>query len=424
MEVLTTIILASNEGARMKSSRPVYSHGICGQAMIAFVIEAGLQTGTSTQVLALEQKEDYIKGLISDDTVIICQNDDLCSDNVTSNIKGIIEQNPKGTVLLLPSNYPAIEAKTLKAAYEYHSAGKNQVTVLSTHEGSISDICFISVEAMELLDLNDIGKIIYKLHKEDIIKKFIAKGIEVSNYTVSQTEELIYVNNRSMLNKAEQVIQNRIINKHMENGVTFHLPSTCIIHPSAKIGEDTEIYQGTIIKGATIIGKGCTVGPNTLIEDSVLGNYVEAINSVILESEVGNNTNVGPFAYIRPESKIGEHIKIGDFVEIKKAVIGDYSKVSHLSYIGDAEIGKNVNIGCGTITVNYDGKKKHKTIVEDNAFIGCNANLISPVVIKKNAFIAAGSTITDEVPEYSLAIARSHQTIIADWVRRKGLDKK
>jgi bifunctional UDP-N-acetylglucosamine pyrophosphorylase/glucosamine-1-phosphate N-acetyltransferase len=144
----------------------------------------------------------------------------------------------------------------------------------------------------------------------------------------------------------------------------------------------------------------------------------------MIESQIGSNTKVGPFAYIRPGSNIGENVKIGDFVEIKNSNIGNNSKVPHLSYIGDADIGKYVNIGCGAVVVNYDGKKKTRSMVGDNAFVGCNVNLVSPVVINDYAYIAAGSTITDEVPEYSLAIARNRQTIIADWVKRKGLDKK
>ena len=168
------------------------------------------------------------------------------------------------------------------------------------------------------------------------------------------------------------------------------------------------------------VGQNCIIGPNSKITDTLIGNNVTVLNSVTIESTIDDDTNVGPFAYLRPGNQIGENVKIGDFVEVKKSVIGDHTKISHLAYIGDAEIGKNVNIGCGVVVVNYDGEKKHKTIVGDNSFVGCNVNLVSPVEVKANSFIAAGSTITEEVPEFSLAIARSRQTIIRDWVIRKG----
>lgn len=425
MQELIAFILASSEGTDMKSSVPQYAHEICEQAMISYVIEATLQAGSNTLVMVLGQKSDQIKKLAPSSTVILHQEKDLGAGNAMYLAKDTLERNTKGTALLIPGNSPVIEADTLKAAYNYHISNENQVTVLSTPKGNLSDICFINIESIiELITFNEIKENINNYHTSDLIKKFYTLGVKVSGYSVSQSNELLIVNDRANLNDAEQIIQKRIIQKHMENGVTFHLPETSIINPKARIGKDTKIYPGTILRGDTLIGERCKVGPNSLIEDGTLGDDVQFMNSVMIQSQVGNSTDVGPFAYIRPGSRIGEHIRIGDFVEIKNAVIGDHSKISHLTYVGDAEFGKNVNVGCGVITVNYDGKKKHKTIVGDNAFIGCNVNLVSPVVVKENAYIAAGSTITEEVPEYSLAIARSRQTIIADWVKKRGLDKK
>ena len=170
-----------------------------------------------------------------------------------------------------------------------------------------------------------------------------------------------------------------------------------------------------------MIGEDCILYPNSRINNSKIGNGVEIQSSVILDSKIGDETTVGPFAYVRPESNIGEHVRIGDFVEIKKSTIGNNTKVSHLTYIGDAEVGERCNFGCGTVVVNYDGKKKHKTIIGDDSFIGCNTNLVSPVEVKDNTYIAAGSTITKEVPEGSLAIARAKQQNIEGWVERKKL---
>ena len=187
---------------------------------------------------------------------------------------------------------------------------------------------------------------------------------------------------------------------------------------------DTVIYPGTIIEGSTEIGEDCMIGPNSRIISSTIGSCVEIVNSIVVESVIGNNTSIGPFAYIRPENRIGSNVKIGDFVELKKSVIGDKTKIPHLSYIGDTTVGKNTNIACGVITVNYNGKEKNRTDIGNNTFVGCNVNLIAPVKVEDNSYIAAGSTITDDVPEYSLAIARERQVIKEDWVKKRGMERK
>jgi bifunctional UDP-N-acetylglucosamine pyrophosphorylase/glucosamine-1-phosphate N-acetyltransferase len=213
----------------------------------------------------------------------------------------------------------------------------------------------------------------------------------------------------------------------MENGVTIIDPASTYIDQEVEIGMDTVIFPSTFIEGKTKIGEDCVIGPGSRIVSSQIADGVEVKNSIVLESSIDNETKVGPFAYIRPGSRIGKNVKIGDFVEVKKSIIGDKTKISHLTYVGDAEIGKGVNLGCGVVVVNYDGKKKNKTIVGDNSFVGCNVNLISPVEVKNNAYIAAGSTITDSVPENALAIARNRQVIKEDWVVKKGMlckDKK
>jgi len=255
---------------------------------------------------------------------------------------------------------------------------------------------------------------------ESIAAQIISNGGSIGAVAPLIVDDLQSVNDMIEFSKAHKIINNRIIERHMKNGVTFLNPESCIVENDVTIEKDTLIYPGTILEGSTKIGDNCVIGPNTLLRNVRTGKHVTVINSVAIDSSIDDNTKVGPFAYLRPGSQIGKNVKIGDFVEIKKSLIGDDTKISHLTYIGDAEIGKNVNIGCGVVVVNYDGQKKHKTIVGDNSFIGCNVNLVSPVEVKPNAFVAAGSTITEEVPEYSLAIARSRQTIIADWVLKKG----
>ena len=257
----------------------------------------------------------------------------------------------------------------------------------------------------------------------DVIE-IMKKSEEKIGAIVVPYEEIMGVNSRVQLSEAETVMRKRINHKHMVNGVTFIDCESTYIDVDVEIGHDTIIYPGCVIQGNTTIKEECTLYSNSRICNSVIESGVIVENSVILESHIGEGTTVGPFAYIRPESKIGKSARIGDFVEIKKSTIGDNTKVSHLTYIGDAEVGSKCNFGCGTVVVNYDGQKKQKTIIGNNSFIGCNTNLISPVKVNDNTYIAAGSTITKEVPEGSLAIARSKQINKEGWLDKKGLLKK
>lgn len=211
--------------------------------------------------------------------------------------------------------------------------------------------------------------------------------------------------------------------KHQENGVVFVDINTAYIGESVKIGKGTVIYPTVVIEGETAIGEDCIIGMCTRIADSTIGDKTEIQNSVVTESKIGSETKVGPFAYLRPKSNVGNKCKVGDFVEMKNANFGDGSKASHLTYIGDADVGEGVNLGCGVVFVNYDGTNKFRATVKDGAFVGCNSNLVSPVTVEEGAYIAAGSTITEDVPEGALYIARSRGKIIKEWVKRRGLLK-
>lgn len=212
--------------------------------------------------------------------------------------------------------------------------------------------------------------------------------------------------------------------KHLANGVEFVDIRTAYIGSDVKIGKGTVIFPCVTLEGKVIIGNDCIIGQNTRIVDSEIGNNTEIQSSVITESKVGDHTKVGPFAYLRPKSNIGNHCKVGDFVEVKNSTMGDGAKASHLTYIGDSDVGKDVNLGCGVVFVNYDGKNKHRSVVGDGAFIGCNTNLVSPVHVEEGAYVAAGSTVTKNVPKGSLYVSRAKERIIEGWVERRGLLKK
>lgn len=230
------------------------------------------------------------------------------------------------------------------------------------------------------------------------------------------------------MNRAEyEEMEARRIERNLEYldaGVVFIDLKAVYIDEGVRIGKGTVIYPCVVLEGDVEIGENCTIGQNTRIKDSVIGNGTSIQSSVILESKVGNETSVGPFAYLRPNSEIGSHCKVGDFVEIKNSRLDDGAKAAHLTYVGDSDVGKKVNLGCGVVFVNYDGSKKYRSVVEDGAFIGCNVNLVSPVHVGKDAYVAAGSTITNDVEDGALYVARSKGKSIEGWVEKRGILKK
>ena len=232
-------------------------------------------------------------------------------------------------------------------------------------------------------------------------------------------EECMGVNDRLQLAQAERYVQETVKKKHMQNGVTMIDPAQVYIEEAVEIGQDTVLYPGVILKGNSKIGSRCVLMGSTRIQDSEIGDDTEVQNSVIVESTVGCETTVGPFAYLRPNSHVGSHCKVGDFVEVKNATVGDGTKLPHLAYIGDADIGGGCNIACGTIFVNYDGKIKHRTTVEDHCFIGCNVNLVAPVTVREGAYVAAGTTVTSEIPAGSMAIGRARAEVKEHWAEER-----
>lgn len=230
------------------------------------------------------------------------------------------------------------------------------------------------------------------------------------------------------MNRAEyEEMEARRIERNLEYldaGVVFIDLKAVYIDEGVRIGKGTVIYPCVVLEGDVEIGENCTIGQNTRIKDSIIGNGTSIQSSVILESRVGNETSVGPFAYLRPNSEIGSHCKVGDFVEIKNSRLDDGAKAAHLTYVGDSDVGKKVNLGCGVVFVNYDGSKKYRSVVEDGAFIGCNVNLVSPVHVGKDAYVAAGSTITNDVEDGALYVARSKGKSIEGWVEKRGILKK
>ncbi len=354
---------------------------------------------------------------------MVCGDTPLIRDET---LKSLVEfhqkQNAKATILTAvaenPYGYGRIirnEKGQVSQIVEQKDASDEQQLVKEINTGTY---CFDNKALFESLKLVKNENAQGEYYLPDVIEILKAQGEIVSAFTTDDFDEILGVNDRVALSQAEEIMRARINEKHMRNGVTIINPLTTHISMDAVIGSDTVIKPGVIIEGNTIIGEDCIIGPNSQITNSQIGNRTSVQNSVVISSIVGEDTTIGPFAHLRPDSQLGNHVKIGNFVEVKKSTLGNDTKVSHLSYIGDAEVGNDVNIGCGSITVNYDGKNKHKTIIEDRVFVGCNSNLVAPVKIGEGSFIAAGSTVTKEVPKDALAIARARQENKLDYAKK------
>jgi bifunctional UDP-N-acetylglucosamine pyrophosphorylase / glucosamine-1-phosphate N-acetyltransferase len=333
-----------------------------------------------------------------------------------------IESSAKASILTAkladPTGYGRIirnEAGLVEKIVEHKDATDAERSITEINTGTY---CFDNQALFAALELVSNNNAQGEYYLPDVIEILKKQGEIVTAYQTSEFEETLGINDRKALAEAYRIMRNRINENHMKNGVTIIDPSNTYIDADVEIGMDTIIYPGTIIKGKTIIGEDCQIGPNTEMDSCQVGDSTVVRQSVALKSTIGSHINIGPFAHIRPESVIHDKAKIGNFVEIKKAIFGEGSKASHLSYIGDAEVGTNVNFSCGAITVNYDGKNKHVTKIEDDAFVGCNANLVAPVTIGKGSLVAAGSTITKDVPGDALSIARAHQVNKENYVQK------
>ena len=451
------LILAAGQGTRIKSDLPKVLHKVCGKEMVNHVIDTLRKADIVDLNVIIGKGAELVKEhTISRNVSYSIQTEQLGTGHA---VKSAIDflKGKKGTVAVFCGDAPLITEETIGRLFDEHINSKNSTTLLTsiledaTGYGRIirdgNDVLKIvehkdcNEEELKVNEMNagvycfDIENLLDSLEKlsndnaqgeyylTDVIGIQKSEGKKVGAVVVDY-EETIGVNSRVQLAEVEEILRNRINRKHMDNGVTLINPSVTYIGADVKIGRDTIIYPGNTIEGNTEIGTGCIIYPNSRINNSIIENDVRIESSVIVDSKIGSCTTVGPFAYIRPQSVIGNNVRIGDFVEIKKSTIGNNTKVSHLTYVGDAEVGENCNFGCGTVTVNYDGKNKNKTIIGNNSFIGCNTNLISPVNVEDNTYIAAGSTITNDVKEGELAVARAKQRNIEGWVEKKGLIKK
>ena len=450
------VVLAAGQGTRMKSKTYKVLHPVCGKPMVSHVIDHINGLGADRIVTVVGFGAELVEEEVGDRSEFVLQEEQLGTGHAVQQAEGLIG-DLDGTTIVVCGDTPLITPETMEALVAHHNETDAKATILTAYaqdptgygrvirdesghvlriveqkdaseaEKQIKEIntgtyCFDNRTLFETLRKVENDNAQGEYYLPDVFGILQTEGETIAAYATADFEETLGVNDRVVLAEAERVMKQRIAERHMRNGVSIIDPATTYISADAEIGRDTVLLPGTMIEGKTVIGEDCTIGPNSQIMESVIGNGAVIRQSVVIASKLGEDAAVGPFAHIRPDTELGSSVKIGNFVEVKKSVLGNGSKVSHLSYIGDADIGERGNMGCGTITVNYDGVNKYRTTVEDDAFVGCNSNLVAPVTVGKGAYVAAGSTVTKNVPEEALAIGRSRQENKEGYVQK--LNKK
>ena len=453
----TAIILAAGQGTRMKSKLPKVLHKVLGKPMVQWVIDCLTAAGVTDKITVLGHGAEQVATVVGEQTSIVYQTEQLGTGHaVMQGVKALGAEND--CVIVICGDTPLLQADTIKSLLAKHNAEKNMVTVLTAQasdpigygrivrngaqieaiveqkdateeEKTITEIntgtyCFNQQFLLQYLPTLTTNNAQKEYYLTDLIKIANQNQFPVGGYQLDDFSESLGVNNRVQLAQAEQVLRQRKCNEVMLAGVTLIDPASTYIGADVVIGNDTIIYPNVVLEGATVIGSDNVIGMNCRFVDSIIGDNNDIQSTTIVESTVGNGCKIGPMAYLRPGTVLADQVKIGDFVEVKKSKIGTGTKIPHLSYVGDAVVGNSVNIGCGTITCNYDGVNKYQTTIKDNAFIGSNTNLVAPVVVEEKAFIGAGSTITKDVPADTLAVVRGELRLKDDWSKRQALKKK
>lgn len=446
---IETIILAAGEGKRMCSKTPKVLQKICGVPIAQHVINCSKKLGCDEPVVVVGHRADEVMSVLNG-AKFAMQHQQLGTGHAVIQAQEFIGT---GDTLILYGDTPLIQAETLMSMYKVHKQNGYGVTILTAdyenptgygriirnEKGLIDSIIEEKDADIKTKKIKEINSGMYFFKSEelkkalkllknnnsqgeyyltDAVSHIKENGYDIGAFKTNCSEEIMGVNNKLQLAEANQVMNKRVLNKHMLNGVTIIDPSNTYIESTVQISQDVTVYPGCFLEGNTIIGEDSVIGPQTKICNCNIGNSVTIQYSIVLQSSIDNYTTVGPYAYMRPGNKVGKNVKIGDFVEMKNSTFGDNSKVSHLTYIGDGDVGENVNLGCGVVFVNYNGKTKNRTIIEDDCFVGCNVNLVAPVKVEKGSYVAAGTTVTKEVPSGSMAIGRTKQQNKDGWAKK------
>jgi bifunctional UDP-N-acetylglucosamine pyrophosphorylase/glucosamine-1-phosphate N-acetyltransferase len=453
MSELAAVILAAGKGTRMKSALPKVLHQVGGKPMVKHVVDAANFAGATKTIVVVGFGAESVQSALKGETEFATQAEQLGTGHAVMQAKPLL-QDFSGTVMVLCGDTPLLRGELLQRLYTEHKEAGALATVLTAHmpnpsgygrvirgtNGQVAKIVEQKDASPAELLVNEINTGIYcferaalfealagitcenvqrEYYLTDVIGILAEKKAKVWAVAAEDHDETMGINSRRQLAQAEKVLRMRKINELMDQGVTIMDPDSTFIDEEVTIGADSIIYPFTWLEGRTVIGTGCEIGPNTRIQHTKIGDNVTLHFVYAHECEIGDEVIAGPYVHLRPNTVLARGVKIGNFVEVKNSKVGEKSKLPHLSYIGDTDMGAGINIGCGTITVNYDGKHKHRTTIEDGSFVGCNSNLVAPVTIGEGAYIAAGSTITKDVPPEALGVGRARQTNIEGWVKRR-----
>ena len=449
---ICAVVMAAGEGKKMRSRHSKVVLRAAGKPLILWVEEALSAIGAREQLYIVGHRQEEVRAVLGERFAFVLQERALGTGHAVMQAAPFLESRG-GVIAVLPGDAPLITPETLQAALTAFEEQRYDALVITSatdkptgygrvvrNENGLISRIVEEEEATEeekgICDVNSsfyffktplllsaLGKLAAHKRNEmyyltDTVEQLIDDGYRVGEY-VTDFDEIRGVNDRVELQAAGKLLNHRICRKLMLDGVQIIDPDSTWIDPKVSIGMDTVIRANTVIKGECTIGEDCIIGPQTRLENVRVGNETMISNSVATDCVIGEECSIGPFSHIRPGSVLGNQITIGAFVEVKNSTLGDYTRARHLTYIGDAEVGKNVNFGGGVVTCNYDGEDKSACKIGDNVFVGGNASIISPVVLCDDSYVAAGSTITEDVPELSLAIARSKQTNKEKWVVRR-----
>ncbi|MDD6133353.1 MAG: bifunctional UDP-N-acetylglucosamine diphosphorylase/glucosamine-1-phosphate N-acetyltransferase GlmU [Selenomonadaceae bacterium] len=453
MSDLVTVILAAGKGTRMKSKLPKVLHKAAGKSMVQHVIDAAKAAGAKRNIVVTGFGGDMVREAIGDQAEFAQQKEQLGTGHAVMQTADLLKDET-GTVMVLCGDTPLLTGDLLKKLFDSHVEAKAKATVLTaimpdatgygriirTADGSVQKIvehkdateeerqvkevnsgiyCFEAKALFESLKkvTNDNAQGEYYL--PDVLEILQKQGEKIWAVAADDYESTLGINSRQQLAGAEKILRRRKNEELMAEGVTLMDPDTTYVDADVKVGRDTVIYPMTWLEGNTVIGEECEIGPSIRFQNVKAGNHVTGQFTYAHDCELEDGVILGQFTHIRPDTHLAEGVKIGNFVEVKNSTVGKGSKLPHLSYIGDTDMGAGCNMGCGTITVNYDGKTKFRTKIGNDAFIGCNSNLVAPVEVEDGAYVGAGSTITKTVPSNTLAIARARQKNIEGWVDKR-----
>jgi len=451
MKETIALILAAGKGTRMKSKLPKVLHKVGGLPMVEQVRRTVQNAGTIRQIVVVGFGGEAVQEYLGDTAETVMQKEQLGTGHAVLQAEALLKEE-QGTLLVTCGDTPLVTSETFASLMACHEQTHAAATVLTAimpdptgygrvirdqsgqvvkiveqKDGSPAELAVSEVNAgIYCFDMPLLWDMLHRVTNKnaqgeyyltDIIGMLVAEGKTVSAFASSNYKETLGVNSRMQMAEAESVMRQRKLEQIMTDGVTVIDPGNTYVDMSVFVGRDTVLYPGTILEGNTVIGEGCQIGPYVRLTNVQMGNEDHLQFTYAHDCQIKNGCEVGPFVHFRPNTVIGNQVKVGNYMEVKNSVIGDGTKLPHLSYIGDSDVGSGVNIGCGTITVNYDGKIKHRTTISDHAFVGCNSNLIAPVDIGEYAYVGAGSTITKDVPARALAVGRARQRNIEQWVK-------